>query len=514
MKSRILIVDDEPDIALILKLHLEDQGYETVRARDGVEALDLLEGERFDLMLLDIKMPRMDGIQVLKKVRDLQPELAVIMMTAHGSEKIAVDAMQKGAVDYIAKPFSVDELLKKVERSLQFSRAYSENMRLQREIEEERNKMEAILQGMADLLVAVDSSGAIISLNRKAEEVLHVSREKALGKKINEVLKADVSPEQLPCMVTLRTGAPCLDTEYAIISRRRKIPVLASATPLITTSGALLGSVEIIRDISALKALEQEREDFVSMLTHDLKTPITAVVGSIDLVRDGHLGQINSEQRAYLDSAVESCKEMVDMINTLLDVHKFEAGLMKMWQHEEFPATLLQRTVSTYRTVAEREDIRLSLAIAEPLPLVEIDRNMFARLMGNLLSNALKFTPAGGEIMITADCPQSVASLRESVPDSLYPPDALSDERHYLHIAVRDTGAGIPADALSSIFDRFVQARNRRAGKTKGTGLGLAYCRKVMDVHGGFIWAESIEERGCTFHVLFPMQGDDFQMGD
>lgn len=513
MKSRILIVDDEPDIALILKLHLEDQGYETVRARDGVEALDLLEGERFDLMLLDIKMPRMDGIQVLQKMADMRPELPVIMMTAHGSEKIAVEAMKKGAVDYIAKPFSVDELLKKVERSLQFSRARSENMQLQREIEEERNKMEAILQGMADLLVAVDSSGAIISLNRKAEEVLHISREKALGKQIGEVLKADVSPEQLPCMVTLRTGAPCLDTEYSIISRRRKIPVLASATPLITASGALLGSVEIIRDISALKVLEQEREDFVSMLTHDLKTPITAVVGSIDLVRDGHLGQINGEQRSYLDSAVESCKEMVDMINTLLDVHRFEAGQMKMMQQEEYPAMLLQRTVSTYRTVAEREDIRLSLDIGETLPLVSIDRNMFARLMGNLLSNALKFTPAGGEIVITADCPRTLASLREAIPDSLYPPDALADYRRYLHIAVRDTGVGIPADALSAIFDRFVQARSRRAGKTKGTGLGLAYCRKVMDAHGGFIWAESVEERGCSLHVLFPMQGNDLSNG-
>lgn len=509
MKSRILIVDDEPDIALILKLHLEDQGYETERARDGVEAIERLEREQFDLMLLDIKMPRMDGIRVLEKLRDLRPDQAVIMMTAHGSEYIAVEAMKKGAVDYIAKPFSVDELLKKVERSLQFSRARRENMRLQREIAEERNKMEAILQGMADLLVAVDSSGAIISLNRKAEEVLHVSRENALGKMVGEVLKTDITPEHLPCLVTLRTGAPCLDTEYTIVSRRRRIPVLASATPLITASGTLLGSVEIIRDISALKALEQEREDFVSMLTHDLKTPITAVVGSVDLVREGRLGQINEEQRYYLDAAVESCKEMVEMINTLLDVHRFEAGLMKLSLHEEDPAFLLQRAVLPHRTVAGREGITLALAVGEALPFIRIDKTMFGRLMGNLLSNAVKFTPEGGEITVSADCPLSLAQLRKSVPESLYPPDAIQDDRRYLHIAVRDSGVGIPGEALASIFDRFVQARSRREGKTKGTGLGLAYCRKVMDAHGGFIWAESEPDRGSALHVLFPLQGDE-----
>jgi PAS domain S-box-containing protein len=506
VKSRILIVDDEPDIALILKLHLEDQGYETARARDGVEALECLGREQFDLMLLDIKMPRMDGIRVLEKIRELRMDLAVIMMTAHGSEYIAVESMKKGAIDYVAKPFSVDELLKKVERSLQYSRARRENLRLQREIEEERNKMEAILQGMADLLVAVDSSGAIMSLNRKAEEVLHVSREKVLGKQVAEVLKTDLPQEQLPCLVTLRTGAPCLDNEYTIISRRRKVPVLASATPLITASGTLLGCVEIIRDISALKALEQEREDFVSMLTHDLKTPITAVVGSIDLVRDGHLGQINGEQCTYLDAAVESCTEMVEMINTLLDVHRFEAGLMKLHPQEEFPESLLKRMVSTYRTVAEREGIRLTLALEDSLPLFSVDRNMFARLMGNLLSNALKFTPSGGEVEVSAECLQTAASLRPSIPEPLYPPEAVPDDRRYLHIAVRDTGVGIPADALTAIFDRFVQARSRRMGKTKGSGLGLAYCRKVMDAHGGFIWAESLHERGSTLHALFPLQ--------
>ena len=119
-KDKILIVDDEADIALILKLQLEDAGYETVRARDGVEALEAVAQEPFDLIMLDIKMPRMDGLEVLSRLKG--DETPVVMMTAHGSEDIAVDAMKKGALDYISKPFSTDDMLQKVERAIGIDR--------------------------------------------------------------------------------------------------------------------------------------------------------------------------------------------------------------------------------------------------------------------------------------------------------------------------------------------------------------------------------------------------------
>src|SRR5919197_473990 len=160
MKSeRILIVDDEADIALILKLQLEDAGYQTDRARDGVEALECLARQKYALMLLDIKMPRMDGLQVLERAQSDYQDVAVVMMTAHGSDDIAVEAMKKGAVDYIAKPFSTDDLLKRVERALEFARTRRENLRLQRQLDEERIKMAAVLQAMPELLFAVDRQG-------------------------------------------------------------------------------------------------------------------------------------------------------------------------------------------------------------------------------------------------------------------------------------------------------------------------------------------------------------------
>ena len=506
-KDRILIVDDEPDIALILKLQLEDAGYQTVRARDGVEALEAIERERFTLIMLDIKMPRMDGLEVLSRIRG--DETPVVMMTAHGSEDIAVNAMKKGALDYISKPFSTDDMLQKVERAIAFDRNRKERERLALQLDEERRKMEAVLQGMADLLLAVDTRGEIITASRKAEVVLGAGRDELIGKTLEEVLKAEVPGGELPSRCVLRTGEPCLDVAYTMLAGSADIPVLSSAAPLRNGAGELVGSVEIIRDISKLKELEQEKEDFVSMLSHDLKSPITAVVGSIDLVREAKLGAVNEEQTEYLDAAVESCEEMVEMIDTLLGIHKFEAGKMRLYFREEDPAQLITRGVGKFLTLAQRGGIRIYSTLTPGVPGVSVDRNSFGRIMGNLLSNAVKFTPEGGEIEVSLDQIEEVGAITGRIPEQSYSRRELPDAGRFVRIQVRDTGIGIPQDALGTIFDRFVQAKNRRLGKTRGTGLGLAFCRKAVDAHAGYIWAESRPGEGSLFTILLPALPDE-----
>lgn len=504
--NKILIADDESDIALLLKLQLEDAGYTTVRARDGAEALDKLAKEQFELLLLDIKMPKIDGMQVLRHVRKSCPATVVIMMTAHGNEDIAVQAMKDGALDYIAKPFSNDDMIKRVERAINYNRTIQENYRLQQELAAEQIKTEAILQGMAELLVAVDTDGRVISINRMAEYFLGRSRDQIIGKSLDELLEVDL-PEDLeqPLRKVLSTGVPVIDVSYSIAGPTGDIPVLSSAAPLYDNSGTLIGAVEIIRDISNLKALEREREDFVSMLSHDLKNPITSIVGSLDLVREGRLGPINKDQREFIEAAEESCSEMVEMINSLLDIHKFEAGRMVMHFKPEKPLHLLEKLIAQYSTAAEKGEIALSFAIARDLPECLIDRATFIRMIGNLLSNALKFTPEKGEILVSADKVDNLTAFEDSIPKGLYPVSILSSASEFFRVTVRDSGVGIPPESLGAIFDRFVQAQNRREGKSRGTGLGLAFCRKVMDAHKGLIWVESEEGKGSLFTCLFPL---------
>ncbi len=507
-KDKILIADDETDIALILKLQLEDADYRTVRVKDGVEALEVLAKEQFELLLLDIKMPRMDGLQVLKKVREAYPAMVVVMMTAHGSEEIAVQAMKEGALDYIAKPFSNDDMLKRVERAIFYNRTLQDNQRLQEQLVAEQNKTEAILQGMAELLVAVDAKGKIISVNRMAEKLLGKKRSEMLGKPVESVLVAELpSGGTLPSLKTLASGEPSLDITYTLNTVTGRIPVLASAAPLHDNAGSLIGSVEIIRDISSLKALEREREDFVSMLSHDLKNPITAIVGSLDLVREGRLGQINNDQREFIEAAEESCAEMVEMINSLLDIHKFEAGRMIMSFKPEKVQHLIDKLVAQYSTAAEKSGVVIEFRIAAELPECRLDRTIFIRMMGNLFANALKFTPENGLITVSVDLIDDAAAITGTIPAGLYVEAMLPQTGSFLRVMVTDSGVGIPAEALGNIFDRFVQAQNRREGKARGTGLGLAFCRKVMDAHSGLIWAESEGGKGSRFTALFPLCG-------
>ena len=503
-KPKVLIADDEADIVTILKLQLEDQGYPTVRARDGQEVLEILQHEDCALVLLDIRMPRMDGLQALSRIVVDHPDTAVIMMTAHGSEAVAVEAMKKGAIDYVAKPFSFDDLQKRVERAIQFNQTRRENLRLQEQLAAEQQKTAAILQGMADILLAVDSSGRVMLVNREGEQAFRRPKTELLGLPVDQVIHADIAAEQLPCLQALRSGQPVLGVSYTLHVGDQLVPVLSSATPL-EVNGILLGSVEILRDISILKALEQEKEDFVSMLSHDLKSPITAIVGSIDLVRENRLGPVNDEQREFLDDAAESCSELVDMIDTLLDIHKFEAGKMVMNFRPEDPFQALQRVLSRYRVVAKRGEVTLTVTTPADLPAVLLDKNKFARLAANLLANAFKFTPESGTVVVRLETVVADADLLGGIPDALYPGALPQAGERFFQLMISDTGSGIPAESLAAIFDRFVQARNRQRSKAKGTGLGLAFCRKVMDAHNGYIWAESSDGGGSTFRALFPL---------
>ena len=377
--ERILIVDDEPDIAAILKLHLEDAGYVTAWAGSGEAALEMLADNGFSLALLDIKMPGIGGVETLKRISEGGLDTGVIMMTAHGSEDLAVQCMTSGASDYFSKPFSLDDMMQRVDRAL---------------------------------------------ANRRI----------------------------------------------------------------------LLGN----------RRLEQEKEDFIFMLSHDLKNPITAVIGSIDIMREGRLGPVNGEQVEYLQSAIDSCNEVVSMIDNLLDVKRFESGRMPVVVRPHRPVEIAEITVQRFAKAAEHEDIALRLDSDSDITEVAVDRNLMNRVLANLLVNAIKFTPARGEICVSCHCVRNSGAHRIKIPVYVMPPAGFANRNCFVRISVRDTGNGIPHDDLDHIFDRYTQSRNGAGRERGGAGLGLAFCRMAVESFNGIIWAESEEGVGSEFIILLP----------
>jgi len=379
LPERILIVDDEADIAAILKLHLEDSGFATAWAGNGQAALQMLKEGGFSLALMDVRMPGMSGVEVLNRIREEKLDVAVIMMTAHGSEDLVVECMTSGAVDYISKPFSLDDTLQRVER--------------------------------------------------------------ALG------------------------------TRRMLLTKNR---------------------------------LEQEKEDFFFMLSHDLKNPITAVIGSIDIMREGRLGPVNAEQVEYLQSAIDSCNEVVAMVDNLLDVQRFETGRMPVVIRPHHPAEIAAAAVERFSKAAEYEGIALTLEKDDDSTEVAIDRALMGRVFANLLVNAIKFTPEGGTITVTCRCVRNTAAHRIRIPVYCVSPAGFANRRCFVRISVKDTGNGIPHEDLDHIFDRYTQSHNASARERGGAGLGLAFCRMAVESFNGIIWAESDAGAGSEFIILLP----------
>jgi signal transduction histidine kinase len=382
--DRILIVDDEMLVAKILSLHLEEAGYLTDWASDGEQCLALLAEKPYSLVLLDIWMPQMSGVQVLEKIRESGSDVAIIMMSGHGSESMAVNCMKNGAMDYFSKPFEFTDVLQRVE------------------------------QAMANRAM-----------------------------------------------------------------RREK------------------------------KRLEQEKDDFVSMLSHDMKSPLTAVIGSIDIMREGCLGPVNEEQAEYLQSAIDSCNEVVSMIDNLLDIHRFEAGRLRLDLQPCDPRALLSNIISRFGMLAGRERVVLNVDVEPELPWIAVDRSAFSRTITNLLSNALKFTQEGGMITLSCHPLETREALELPVPDYCAAQAALLFNGHgrFVRLSVRDTGSGIPLEDQENIFERFVQSSQGGKGRS-GAGLGLAYCKMTVKYFGGVIWVESLPGEGSEFIVLLPALGE------
>lgn len=378
--EKILIVDDEPDIAQALKMCLEENGYASSLASDGSAALDMLVNESsYTVVLLDINMPGLDGVTVLKRIQDAGHDTAVIMMSGHGSEGLAVECMKNGAEDYISKPFALKDMLQRIERA-------------------------------------------------------HAHRRERIEK----------------------------------------------------------------------RQLQQEKEDFILMLSHDMKNPLTAAIGSIDIIREGCLGAVNEEQGDYLQSAIDSCNEVVIMIDNLLDIRKFEAGLVQMAIHPCNTLELVSKVAGQFARPARHDGIELSAEIEAGTSEIAVDKNAFTRVLGNLLGNALKFTPDGGKITVSCRYISGDKVNTLKIPTYARIQQGFLERGGFIRLSVRDTGNGIPPDELERIFDRYTQFTRRTERERGGAGLGLAYCKLAIESFHGMIWAESENGQGSEFVILLP----------
>ncbi len=351
-----------------------------------------------------------------------------------------------------------------------------------KKILEEKAISESIVQSMDDALVLVDRNGKILSVNRRAQELLG----------LRDVIGKDclVAARGVPVLETLcgaaLTGSwreeHALETvEYELLGK--KLYLTRDVIPIRSgESSETVGYLLLLRNVTASHQLERMRSDFVGMVSHELRTPLTAIRMSVDLLGEPALGPMSETQHQFVEAIHEESDRLLRIVNDLVDLSKMESGKFDIRAQPIELASFFEHLLIPFRASAHESGITIVTQLDNEVPSVSADSDRLKQVFVNLISNALRYTPAGGQITI---------GVRTSVVS-----DGL------VHFFVRDTGSGIEPEFLPKIFQRFaIQSSDAKSG----TGLGLAIAKEIVQAHGGAIEVSSVPGEGTEFWFTIPL---------
>jgi two-component system phosphate regulon sensor histidine kinase PhoR len=332
----------------------------------------------------------------------------------------------------------------------------------------EKDKLALVLERMTDGVLIADSNGQVLFANPAAEQLFDIRA--AAGRTVTEVVRQHQFVE---------AWQRCRDTgkpqEESLEVPARRLFLRLVVLPEISTGGCLL----MVQDLTRVRRLETIRRDFISNISHELRTPLASLKALTETLRDGALEKPDAARRflGHMETEVDA---LAQMAQELLELTRIESGQVPLEMKPVNPGQLVQSAADRMRMQAERAGLILGINLPVELPMLSADPTRLEQVLVNLIHNAIKFTPPGGSVEVSA-------SLNESK----------------VRFTVKDTGVGIPIDDLERIFERFYKADQARSGG--GTGLGLSIARHIVDAHRGRIWVESMEGRGSSFHFTIPV---------
>ncbi|MBC7250390.1 MAG: HAMP domain-containing protein [Anaerolineae bacterium] len=367
---------------------------------------------------------------------------------------------------------------------------------------EERGRLAAVLDNMADGVVITDSEGCVRLINPAALRLLGIEAETSLDRSLAQVIRDhNIIGLWQQCFEQGEEQVAPVEMD------RRGTFLQVIVTPLRDAeTGACL---VILQDLTRVRQLETVRRDFISNISHELRTPLASLKALVDTLRDGALEDPPAAQR-FLDRMEVEVDALTQMVQELLELARIESGQVPLQLALVAVADIVLPPVERLRPQAERAGLRLTIDLSPDLPPILADAQRMQQVLTNLVHNAIKFTPADGQIRVSS-FRLRVSSDGEVQPETLNLKPEMLPPGEWVLIAVQDTGVGIPADDIPRIFERFYKADRARSGG--GTGLGLAIAKHIVQAHGGRIWAESpsitlrasVEGKGSTFYVALPV---------
>nr|WP_313403263.1 PAS domain S-box protein [Pseudomonas sp.] len=355
---------------------------------------------------------------------------------------------------------------------------FSDRVAAERAVREREHYLSTLLDNVVDAIVSIDEQGRIETFNHAAEKIFGYLQAEVAGQNITqlipqmaaEVLRQGCALDQFGEMDGLRQNGERFPMELAMSQ--------------ISHQGQRR-FITVIRDITERKRIEQMKNEFVSTVSHELRTPLTAIAGSLGLINGGALGEVPQAMRQMLSIAHSNSQRLSALINDLLDMDKLVAGKMHFDLQASLMQPLLEQALLHNQPYAEQHQVALRLQVEDDA-LVRVDAQRLAQVMANLLSNAAKFSPAGGSVLVR-----------------------LQRLGEVLRVSVSDNGPGIPEAFKPRIFSKFSQADSGDTRQQGGTGLGLAICKEIIERMGGTIGFDSSPGQGATFWFELAITGSE-----
>jgi len=439
--------------------------YAVTTFSEGSSALErLAEGTLPDALVLDWIMPGLSGLDVcqfMRAKRGPTQKVGILMLTVARETEQVVAGLRAGANDFLIKPFAEDELRERVAAILRARRALEESEQAEARIRE-------LLHSAPDALIAFDDRGFLTFASDEAARIFGVAPDELVGRAATELIPtlARLAPDQRG------TGTHLPDV---VLDDRIYAPTVRTLE-----TGASRLRIVALRDVTAGRGEEARRMDFYSIVAHDMRSPLGAMILRNTLLERGRYGLLPPSVLGELRKNDATMKGLLRLINDFLDLARLEGAGLKLDRDQTDLVGLVRMTLDDLRPLADARQLQLSLTPPAGPALVLGDRHRLLQVVTNLLSNAIKFTPPGGRVDVIVRCSDS-----------------------YLELGVRDTGPGIPAAALPTLFDRFTRVESAGHPST-GTGLGLMIAKQIVEAHGGHIWVESEEGKGSEFWFRLP----------
>lgn len=366
--------------------------------------------------------------------------------------------------------------------------------RLQSVLEVEKGKLNDMVVSMLDGVLMVDEKNTLIAINPAAKKMLTIEeKEPTIFDIINAFSQKIDIKSKIEESLKLHKTIVIEEIEFENLILKIFISPVKSKTSLLLKNEGNLGVVILMHNVTKEKEVERMKSEFVSVASHQLRTPLSAIKWFIEMLINGDAGEINMEQMSYLTQAFETNEHMIDLVNSLLNISRIESGRLAIDPETTDIIKLTEEAFNEVSVIAAEKKQKIELVKPKvKIPLVMTDPRLLRQIIQNLISNAIKYTPEKGKIILT------ISKI----------------DKNFVQFDIRDNGLGIPVHQQDKLFQKFFRADNVIQTETEGTGLGLYVCKSLVEMLGGKIWFESQEDKGTTFSFTLPFLGSKGKKGE